>query len=644
MAPLGYVRPIMSDRTWQPTPLPPGWQRARARRSSRYLGMRDGVRIAIEVFVPDPLAARAPTILRQTRYLRALEPRLPWLGSVAPDAFDLYVRTRRIFLAAGYAWVDVDVRGAGASSGSRPHPWTMSEIQDGAEVVDWVIQQPWSSGKVGSLGISYDGTAAEMLLVNQHPAVRAIAPQFALFDAFEDVAFPGGIHLAWFTEAWARYNAALDRGAFGDAFAPVVRLIARAAATSPSPRGAERLLAQLGRLDRRLDPIVSALLARLIAGVTPVEGAEGRDDLRRAIADHAGNFSVHEGALKIDYRDDRGLSPGAPDDGIDVLSPQHYATQIAGAGAAVYGYSGWRDAAYPNGAIKRHRRIGGPNDGLTIGPWTHSGKQRIRPFDVAVTPDFDHDAELLGFFDEHLQGRAPVGDGRRVHYFTFVEERWKACDAGPPPFTPRVLHLARGGRLSVEPDLGDDTGHDALAVDPSAGTGERSRWRSLLSLVPGDYPDRRERDAGLLVYDGLPLLEPIEVTGHPIVSLFASWDDDDDGRLFAYLEDVAPDGRVAYVTEGELRALHRRARGARTAGALPERTFLRQDASPLPAGEIGELAFELLPVSWRFARGHRVRLAIAGGDADHFARSRASTLRVHRSRASPSRVELPVVG
>jgi predicted acyl esterase len=58
---------------------------------------------------------------------------------------------------------------------------------------------------------------------------------------------------------------------------------------------------------------------------------------------------------------------------------------------------------------------------------------------------------------------------------------------------------------------------------------------------------------------------------------------------------------------------------------------------------VGELAFDLLPISWRFEAGHKVRLAIAGGDADHFARPRASTMRVRWSRAEPSRIELPVV-
>jgi putative CocE/NonD family hydrolase len=634
----------MTDRHWHPalSAAPHGFERARARRSSHYLTMRDGARIAIDVHVPDPLAGRAPAVLRQTRYLRSLEPRAPGVGDLVVEAFDLYARTRRVFLDAGYAWVDVDVRGSGVSSGATPYPWSMDEIRDGAEVVDWIVAQPWSSGAVGSLGISYDGTAAEMLLVNRHPAVKAVAPLFALYDVYTDVAFPGGLHLAWFTEAWARYNAALDRGAFAEASTAVLRLIARAAAVSPAPRGFERALARIGALDEAsFARAAGALVASLVAGVRPVDG--DRVAALRAVADHAANVSVHEGALRITYRDDRGISTAAPEGTVDTLSPRTFAADAAASGAAVYGYSGWRDAAYQNAAIKRHHALAGRGGHrLTIGPWVHAGKLRIRPFDVATPPSFDHDAELLAFFDEHVRGRAPAGDGLPVHYYTFVEERWKAASSWPPPAEPEVLHLAEGFALSpIAPDAAG--GHDAHRVDPTAGTGERTRWRSLLSLVPGDYPDRRERDARLLVYDSPPLGGPLEVTGHPVVRLFVSWDDDADGRVFAYLEDVAPDGRVAYVTEGQLRALHRRLARDRAPLDVPSRTFRREDAHPLPAGEIGELVFDLLPISWRFDRGHRVRLALAGGDADHFVASRPSTLRVHRSQRYPSSLELPMV-
>ena|SRR5215469_2784802 len=68
---------------------------------------------------------------------------------------------RKLFLAQGYAWLDVDVRGTGASFGHRAYPWSPDEIRDGAEVIDWIVRQPWSNGKVGAIGTSYDGGAAD---------------------------------------------------------------------------------------------------------------------------------------------------------------------------------------------------------------------------------------------------------------------------------------------------------------------------------------------------------------------------------------------------------------------------------------------------------------------------------------------------
>src|SRR5262249_51458100 len=60
------------------------------------------------------------------------------------------------------------------------------------------------------------GAAAERLLVNRHPAVKAIAPRFSLYDVYPDIAFPGGVHLTWFTENWARLNRTLDANRLPD--------------------------------------------------------------------------------------------------------------------------------------------------------------------------------------------------------------------------------------------------------------------------------------------------------------------------------------------------------------------------------------------------------------------------------------------
>ena len=58
---------------------------------------------------------------------------------------------------------------------------------------------------------------------------------------------------------------------------------------------------------------------------------------------------------------------------------------------------------------------------------------------------------------------------------------------------------------------------------------------------------------------------------------------------------------------------------ARLAERWPFRTFARADAQPMPKGKPQQLRFAMIPTSWTFRRGSRIRLAIAGADADHYA-------------------------
>lgn len=146
-------------------PLPP-------RNEALYVEMRDGVRIAIDVWLPEGLQTdtRLPAIMRATRYWRAQD--RPGVPLAEQSNFDEAGR----FNDAGYALVVVDARGSGASFGVRPFELAEEEVVDYAEIVDWLIAQPWSNGRVGAYGVSYAGNTAEMLTVNRHPAVKAVAP------------------------------------------------------------------------------------------------------------------------------------------------------------------------------------------------------------------------------------------------------------------------------------------------------------------------------------------------------------------------------------------------------------------------------------------------------------------------------------
>src|SRR4030095_14424437 len=131
----------------------------------------------------------------------------------------------------------------------------------------------------------------------------------------------------------------------------------------------------------------------------------------------------------------------------------------------------------------------------------------------------------------------------------------------------------------------------------------------------------------LRVYTSAPLPEAVEVTGHPIVRLMVATSTPD-AAVFAYLEDVDEHGHVSYVTEGALRALHRKTRPSRRGATrpVPQRSFARVHARPLNPAVPVELAFDLLPTSWLFLKGHAVRLAVAAADADYFAQVPAGGL------------------
>jgi putative CocE/NonD family hydrolase len=277
-----------------------------------------------------------------------------------------------------------------------------------------------------------------------------------------------------------------------------------------------------------------------------------------------------------------------------------------------------------------------------------AGWQNISPWAARREPDFQKNAEILRFFDLYLKDRSTgIETEARVHYFTMGEERWKAADTWPPPGSfVQPLFMAPEEGLGPKPADGT-TGSDAYRVDPTTTSGPRSRWNSLVNLErrPVEYPDRREADRALLCYTSAPLTRAVEVTGHPLAHLFVS-SDAEDGNFFVYLEDVAPDGRVIYVTEGQLRALHRKTNGAnaRYTSPVPYRSFERADAAALVPGQVTELLIPLLPTSYLFKPGHAIRIAVAGADRGHFAPvlQNPPTIELHRSAAHPSRIELPL--
>ncbi|GIV33073.1 MAG: putative serine esterase [Chitinophagales bacterium] len=587
--------------------------------TSHYLIMRDSVKIAINLSLPRNLeeGEKIPTILYQTRYWRGAKFRWPF--SMFVNNFSTKTgRMIRDAIRCGYAFVAVDVRGSGASTGSRKHPWTADEVQDGAQIVDWIIAQPWSNGRVGATGISYSGTTSEFLATTQHPAVKAVMPMFSLFDVYDDIAMPGGLQLEYFTKNWGFANQKLDNNKL-------------------PRRGSIRLL---------------------VKGVQPVKGQK-KVLKREALPDHQANLNVHDGVRSLTFRDDVSEVDGQT--GPDVFSPHSYAKKIDDAGIAVYSVSGYYDGAYGHAAIKRFLTLQNPQNRLLLGPWEHGGNFNCSPFNPGAS-GFDKTAEVLKFFDYYLKGKdTGIDKEPRVHYFTVGEERWKASSTWPPEnVSYRHFYLQADNKLyDVQPDAvagayshtpsAYPAGFTVFKTDTTFGTGTKSRWRSLIGQLhtPRVYEDWHERSQQLTYFDSEPLQHEMEVTGQPIVSFYISCSVPDAG-LFVYLQDVDENGKTTYVTEGQFRLLHRKVSEEQPPYKddphLPYHSFLRKDGSPMVPGKVEEVSFELLPVSYLFKKGHRIRISLSGADRDHFTPvGPDAEWRVQHNASWPSMIALPVV-
>jgi uncharacterized protein len=582
------------------------------KRQSFYLPMRDGVKIAVDLCLPDRVApgARLPAILHQTRYWRAIDFRWPIGYFVGLNMYDM-AGVRPAFLDHGYAWISVDVRGSGASYGCQTGPYPSESVEDVREIADWIVAQPWSNGKIGVYGISYDGLTAISALRARHPAIAACAPTYTVFDLFPDIAGIGGVPFSWFHRTWGLGTKALDANQVG---------------------------------------FFTGLLPRLLGrGVRPVDSDRNRELLTAAVRDHARNWDVYETSFRMNCRDDS--LPYDPDWSFDSFSPHSHLHEIAASGVPIYAYSGWLDAGFQHAAIRYFLNIQTAGSRLTIGPWDHGGRFNVSPT-VRREADYrQHILELLHFFGSHLDGAevTPSIPGQKaVRYFTLVEDRWKEADAWPPPdMRTTTYYLAAGNALSPDKPSTQD-GRDAYRVDYSAGTGALSRWDSLIGGLrkPSIYLDRADQDRKLLVYTSGPIGQAMEVTGHPLVTLYVA-STARDGNFFAYLEDVDEQGRVTYVTEGMLHGMHRKLSSGTPSyrDLVPYRTFTRGDAAPLEAGEVAELIFDLLPTSYLFRIGHSIRLALAGADKDHFfiPPGEPPVLSFFRDDQHASRIELPVV-
>ncbi len=565
-------------------------------RTSQYVKMRDGVRLAIDILRPALKGAvekkPLPALWTHTRYRRA---------SIVDGKIQSSLQAPHLLamLKRGYVLAAVDVRGSGASFGVFQGIFTPAESQDAYEITEWLARQPWCDGKIGMFGGSYLGITQLMAAGTRPPHLKAIVPMVALFDLF-DTGAGGGIFREDFVRTWSFLTRFLD--------------------STP--------------------------------GVAPVdEDKEGRL-LKAAMEEHKQNRLLLDIVSPLRFRN----SPDEMTGEIPNLQwhPAAVIDRINAGGIPTYIWAGWFDSFTRDGFLL-WRNLTVPKR-LTIGAWSHSPKDKeiSREEFVLLT------IESLRWYDHWLKGIDTGIAAEDHVFFQVMkgpkDNTWASAKDWPLAETrPTDLFFGAGktGSAASANDGGlkllaprSSGGADSIKIDYTATSGETSRWDNAVGGGFG-YPDMAANDKKGLTYTTPPLTEAVEVTGHPVARVWMS-STAKDADLFVYLEEVDAKGVSTYVSEGSLRA------SARAIGkapydnmGLPYHRVYAEDIKELIPGEPAELVIELLPTSNVFDAGNRLRLTITGADKDNAATpvlDPPPTLTVYRSKERPSSLSLPVMG
>ena len=147
--------------------------------------MPDGCRLSARVWMPEDAGENpVPAILEHLPYRKRD-------GTTARDNL-----THPYFAGHGYACIRVDMRGNGDSEGIMEDEYTEQELQDACSVIAWAASQPWCSGTVGMMGISWGGFNALQVAAKQPEALKAIITLCSTDDRYaDDIHYKGGLLL-----------------------------------------------------------------------------------------------------------------------------------------------------------------------------------------------------------------------------------------------------------------------------------------------------------------------------------------------------------------------------------------------------------------------------------------------------------------
>ena len=590
-------------------------------------------RLYVNVFRPD-VEGGFPALLMATAYRRE------YLGMSRSNTTALAEK--------GYAVILMDVMGTGSSEGGW-ESFSNKEIDGIVWVIDnWIPRQPWSNGKVGMFGSSYQGIAAYLTAGRAPEHLKVLYPSMTAADVYRDIFFQGGIFDQEFIGIWAIGTIALS-------LVPGTQLF----------QDLESAIRALNDHVKQAPEIVSWM-------------------------DQTTDRPFFEERSPMTYWEDIARFPVLAEGGwFDIFTRGSLLNHTFTAQES-------RQNKQPDGYVVPKRII--------VGPWYHGTSTpslntplrilRDRWFDWHLKADENPDYRRYDILDPEWP----------VTLYVMGRDQWRRERKWPVERARNKLLYLSGERQGFDTNISLNNGTllweeeweeqrptageavaTRIAYDPKqerekfAGQKSRSSVRWMMGAIPFVpwAEDERENERHVLTFSTAPLEQEVEVTGPLCLRLWARtsfgppcadpppiwfqwgnllgvdpsplipWAREPNVHWTINLNDVLPSGQVRNITSGWLAASHRpdpqRPDWTR-AGYDPFNYPESKDPSTPRDGELYEYVIEIWPTSNQFKAGHQIRIDIAVTDFPHFLPSLVpSESQILHDAAHPSRLILPVV-
>ena len=599
-------------------------------RREAMIPMRDGVHLHTVILVPKG-AAHAPILLTRTPYSADVLTSHSASAHLGPSLYG-YDNAVDVILEGGYIRVIQDIRGKYGSEGdnvmNRPNrgpqnPTPVDESTDTYDSIEWLIHNvPETNGKVGILGISYDGWLPLAALIHPHPALKVSVPMNPMVDG-------------WMGDDW------FHNGAFREQNMPYI-------------------YEQIGTRDNtakwwtsHFDDYDEYMSASSVGELGRRHGLDQIGFWKKLIAHPAYD------AFWSDQAMDKVLAKEFRDHGIPI--------------PILLVHSLWdQEDIYGAPAVyKAIKPLDKDNDRvfMVLGPWHHG--QEIEPADSLGAIRFGSDTGtwfrknvLAPFLAHYLKDDAPAMDIAPVTAYETGKNEWQKLPTWPTAPATKPLYLQAGNKLSFSPDSASSanpaSSYDEYVSDPAKPVPFRARpsqavgYELPLTWSQWLVDDQREASGrpDVLTYTSDVLTTPLHITGQAIANLVASTSGTDSDWVVKLI-DVYPDEVAGDPTLG----------GFQLAIAMDIfRGRYRESftvAKPIEAGKPLTYRFALPPANHVFLPGHRIMVQVQSSWFPLYDRNpqtfvdnifwakpgdfQKATQRIYHSPDHASAIELPIV-